>query len=291
MRSIALAASFMLLAPLLISSAARADDTTPPVIEHTPVTKADKGAIVQVFAKITDESKFFPQVFFRYDSSSPFEKPVDMKPVKGKKNQFGANVPNKGPYVEYYLEAYDEFGNGPGRAGAPEAPFKVDLSGGEATVAKKEPAPEPEAAPASKKRSTPPPAATASASEGQSRTATWIVGGTGVGLLVGGLMAGLAVKTADTAYKNRLSDPQNNPTTLQAQYDANKSLGTKATILTIAGGVLLAGGVALYFLEPSLGGPKGTVASLDKTDKTEDGVKVAAIPLDNGAAFAVAGRF
>ncbi len=291
MRPITVAASFMLLALLCFSGAARADDTAAPIIEHTPVTKADKGAVVQVFAKITDESKFFPQVFYRYDPSRGFEKPLDMKPVKGKKNIYGANIPNKGPYVEYYIEAYDELGNGPGRAGAPEATLKVDLSGEEATVVKKEPVHEDPVVTVTKP--VPPLATTASRASGQGRTFTWIVGGTGVGLLVGGLLAGAAVKTADSAYQSRLTDPQNSPTSLQAQYDANKSLGTKATILTVAGGVLIAGGVLLYFLEPGMGGfGSSTTAALDEKDEKKDqGVKVAAVPLDHGGALAVAGRF
>ena len=38
---------------LLLASAARADDTAAPVIEHKPVTSAERGAkFVQVFARI-----------------------------------------------------------------------------------------------------------------------------------------------------------------------------------------------------------------------------------------------
>jgi|GEM_PF-1429104 len=297
MRSIAVAASLTFLGLFLVSTSARAEDTAAPVIEHTPVTKADKGAIVSVVAKVTDESKFFPQVFFRYTPGGSFEKPLDLRPIKNKKNMFGAAIPNKGPYVEYYLEAYDEFGNGPGRAGSPEAPFKVNLSGEEAPVAvvKKEPAREETTVRGEEpaKRSAPPLATTASRSNsgGSSRTLTWIVGGTGVGLLVGGLLAGVAVKSADSAYQSRLSDPQNSPASLQEQYDANKSLGTKATILTTAGVVLLAGGVALYFLEPGFGGGSSSNSSAALDDKKVDGVQVAAVPLDRGGAVAVAGRF
>ena len=53
------------LAVSIVSLAARADDTRAPVIVHTPVTSAPEGGVVAVLAKITDESKFFPQVFYR----------------------------------------------------------------------------------------------------------------------------------------------------------------------------------------------------------------------------------
>ena len=49
-------------------------------IHHTPVTSVAEGGTVAVLAKITDESKFFPQVFFRYESSGGYKEPLDMKP-------------------------------------------------------------------------------------------------------------------------------------------------------------------------------------------------------------------
>jgi hypothetical protein len=103
------------------------------------------------------------------------------------------------------------------------------------------------------------------------------VGGVGAGLLVGGLMAGLAAKSAGDAYNDRLKDPQNNPVTLQSQYDAAQGMGSKATILTISGLVLLSGGVALWFLEPGMYGSSG--------------VSMAAAPVEGGAAVAMAGHF
>src|SRR5205823_1774363 len=118
------------------------------------------------------------------------------------------------------------------------------------------------------------------ASTEPTRIWTWAVGGTGLGLLVGGLFAGMAAKTAGDAYNARLSDPQNNPVTLKSQYDAAQSMGSKATLLTVTGTVLLAGGVALYFFEPQLfGGGSGS------------GVSVSAAPVEGGGAVAVASRF
>jgi len=113
---------------LFCGAAARADDTTPPVIAHAPVSRGDRGKQTPVFAKITDESKIFPQVFFRFGTSGTYEKPLDMKPVKGQKTQWSASLPpSPANVVEYYIEAYDEFGNGPARAGEPDRPFRIDF--------------------------------------------------------------------------------------------------------------------------------------------------------------------
>ena len=144
-------ASLLALA-LFASTAARADDTAAPVISHTPIRYTERGAkFVQVFAKITDESKFFPQVFYRYGAGE-YQKPLDMKPVKGQKDSYGANIPVKGDVAQYYIEAYDELGNGPGRSGDPDKPWKVDTSGQGGMVA--------EVAPPPVVRPTPPPVAT-----------------------------------------------------------------------------------------------------------------------------------
>jgi hypothetical protein len=281
------------LCAFLLAGAARAEDTQAPVIEHTPAPPTKRGEkVLQVFARVTDESKVFPQVFYRYAPTGEYQKPIDMKKVQGQKNTWGGNVPIKGDLVEYYVEAYDELGNGPGRAGDPDKPFRVDTSGEPPVVVSAQPPPvaaqpppppprkiEPAPAPL------PPPRRTTVASSSRGHTWTWIVGGVGLGALAGGLVAGQEVKNEDKAYTDRLaSDPNSNYASLKAQYDANKSLGQKATILTVAGGVLLAGAVALYFFEP---GFSGAVAA----EETKSEVRFAAAPVDGGGAVAVAGRF
>lgn len=279
MRSFAAAAAVA----SLLATGALAEDTKAPVVTHTPVKSTAAGAkFVEVFAKITDESKFFPQVFYRYGPGD-YQKPIDMKKVKDQPpGNYGAAIPVSGPLVEYYIEAYDEYGNGPGRSADPDHPWRVDTTG---AVARAEPPPAPRAAPPPARK--PAPVQVAQASGG--RTWTWITGGAGVGLLAGGLLAGLSVKAADDAYKARLADQGNNPVSLQSQYDANKSLGTKATILTLAGSALLATSVVLYFLEPSgSGDAKPTGKSKDEGGS---GLLGSVVPLDGGGALALQGHF
>lgn len=295
-------------AALLLSPAARADDVTPPVITHKAPAAGSlpKGKPFTVTAKIIDESKFFPQIFFRYGPGA-YEKPVDMRKAAGAKDMWEADVPYKGDTVDYYIEAYDEFGNGPARSGDPDAPFRVKL-GAEAPpppppVAKAAPAPS--QAPASSASSSSlrpaPMGATASAGGSKGRTWTWVTGGVGLGLLTGGLLAGLAVKSADDAIALAVKGNPSpgggstvgNLAALREQADANKSLGTKATILTIAGGALLATGVALYFVEGGSSGSKGDDGSgfIGAKDSAPAPVMFGAAPVEGGAAVAVAGRF
>ena len=228
-------------AVLVFCAAARADDSAPPVISHAPVTRGDRGKQTPVFAKITDESKIFPQVFFRFGPASPYEKPIDMKQVKGQKNQWGANLPAPpGNVLEYYIEAYDEFGNGPARAGDPDRPFRIEL--GPAQNAQEQPTLPLPALPRT------------GAGGGGGRLWTWLVGGTGLGLLIGGLVA--------------------NP------------LGARATALDIAGATLIAGGVALYFIEA----PKDATGPAGAGPRRAT-VAIGVASVSNGGAVALLGRF
>ncbi len=114
-----------LAASLLAAGAARAADSSPPQLTHTPAAKSAPGPL-KISARITDESKIFPQIFMRAGSASAYEPPVDLKKVKGSKDTFEVTVTAR-PGLEYYLECYDEYGNGPARSGSPDQPFKVEL--------------------------------------------------------------------------------------------------------------------------------------------------------------------
>ncbi|MBS2021511.1 MAG: hypothetical protein JST92_03820 [Deltaproteobacteria bacterium] len=127
------AAQALVLGFALVSFGARAADSQEPVITHTPITKAAT-APIHITARITDESKIFPQVFHRYDGK-PFELPIDLKKIKGTKDQYEATLPFQDGQLDYYLECYDEFGNGPARAGSLEQPFHVVVGEGKPVAA------------------------------------------------------------------------------------------------------------------------------------------------------------
>ena len=193
-------------------------------------------------ARITDESKIFPQVFFRFGSSGNYEKPLDMKAVKGQKGQWTASLPPPtGNTIEYYIEAYDEFGNGPARSGDPEKPFRIDFA--PVQIVQTQPV-----LPLPSDR-------TSSERLGGGRFWTWVVGGTGLGLLTGGIVA----------------DP----------------LGTRATVLDVVGASLLAGSVALYFIEAPNHGASRSPA--ERGQRAQLGMMAA--PGDRGGVFGLVGRF
>lgn len=238
MRAIFSAAAAAVL--LLCGAAARADDTSPPVISHAPVFRGEKGKQTPVFAKVTDESKIFPQVFFRFGPGTAYEKPIDMKPVRGQRNQWGANLPPPpGNVIEYYIEAYDEFGNGPARAGDPDRPFRIDFGPPQTAQEATLPLPTAAAGPA--------------AVRGGGRMWTWLVGGMGLGLLTGGIVA----------------HPLGSP---------------RATALDIAGGTLIAASVALYFIEAPREPARPGAARRSE-------LRMGAAALPGGGALALLGRF
>lgn len=112
-----LAASFAL--------TARAEDTRPPVITHTPVATAAPGEDVVITASIEDESEVFaPTLYFRAPGASSYTSAA----LARRDGVYTATVP-AATDLEYWIEAYDEYGNGPAREGAPDRPHRIVLSG------------------------------------------------------------------------------------------------------------------------------------------------------------------
>jgi hypothetical protein len=112
---------------VLVLGAARlalAADTTPPVIEHTPVTTVTRGETLIITAHMKDQSEIFgPTVWYRPVGKTTF---LSAEMIRKTEDIWGAAIPATGD-IEYYIEAYDEFGNGPSRAGGPDAPFHVSM--------------------------------------------------------------------------------------------------------------------------------------------------------------------
>ena len=109
----------------LAALAARADDTTPPLIRHTPVLRAFKGDTVNIAADMEDESEIFaPTLYFRYPGAKTYS---SIPMVKKSGNTYTASVQATAD-IEYWIEAYDEFGNGPTREGTPDRPHKITVT-------------------------------------------------------------------------------------------------------------------------------------------------------------------
>ena len=117
----------LLLALLLVPRAevAASEDTLPPSIVHEPCEQYKKGYGFEIRARFLDDSAIFdPKVIYR--SGGDFWRNVPFVREQ-RTDDFKAFIRAKdlkGP-LEYFIEAFDENGNGPARYGSPEAPVKV----------------------------------------------------------------------------------------------------------------------------------------------------------------------
>ena len=121
----------MTLGMLLIlgSASALAADTAPPQIVHEPCESFQKGVTYEVVARFYDESPIFdPKVVFRRGKRKWQNRPFKRQ---GDNDNFVALIPArflKKGNIEYFIEAFDENGNGPARYGATDAPVLLEIS-------------------------------------------------------------------------------------------------------------------------------------------------------------------
>ena len=80
----------LFLLALASTSPARADDSTPPELSHTPITKAPPGPVL-ISVGINSPRKVFPQLFSR-TRGGPW-KTVDLK--KARNGKWEATIPLK----------------------------------------------------------------------------------------------------------------------------------------------------------------------------------------------------
>ena len=107
-----------------------AEDNDPPSISHTPVAKAVRGTPLVITARVTDPSGVFgPVLYLRKKGMGTGEYiPIKMVGSKLTQGDYTVEVPPGllgADTLEYYVEAWDNAGNGPSRAGAPENPFGI----------------------------------------------------------------------------------------------------------------------------------------------------------------------
>ncbi len=100
-----------------------------PVISSEPLTSFRKGETITLEAKILSPAGiriFSPAIFLRLPG---VEAPVriPLASVPGEPNGYAAQIPPNLTQADfdYFIEAFDEEGNGPSRLGSPEAPIRA----------------------------------------------------------------------------------------------------------------------------------------------------------------------
>jgi hypothetical protein len=112
-------------------------DTAPPVIQHTPLSTVSPGKVTIDFT-VSDESELFSVILhWRYAG----EKEYKQVEFPTKDSTFFFTLTDVDRDFEFWIEAYDEFGNGPGLDGTADHPNLVRVLHAAPTP---EPTPEPE---------------------------------------------------------------------------------------------------------------------------------------------------
>jgi hypothetical protein len=102
---------------------ARGADTRPPVVQHVPVSKAVRDSTVTIQATMTDEMALFaPTLYYRTPGTGEY---ASLR-MQHRSDQCMASLKITGN-LEYWIEVYDEVGNGPTRVGTPEKPLLVTV--------------------------------------------------------------------------------------------------------------------------------------------------------------------
>ncbi len=122
------------LCAMIVASPSQARDRKAPEIKHKAVHQAFRGQPLKIKAKITDRSGLFePTLYYRTGHSGTFKRlPLELQ---GKLYQ--ASIPASdlsGKSVEYFIESYDQQGNGPARFASPNKPIKVIIKAPPASI-------------------------------------------------------------------------------------------------------------------------------------------------------------
>jgi hypothetical protein len=126
-------------------------DNDPPVLNHVPVAKAPRGRPLVITAHAVDPSGIFgPVLYVRKKGLGSTEFiPLRMNPVRATPGDYSVELApaiTSVEALEYYVEVYDNAGNGPVRSGSPETPLTIVLEEQKAAVSLPPP-PKPKGAP------------------------------------------------------------------------------------------------------------------------------------------------
>lgn len=111
----------------------RAMDHDPPTLRHTPPTQGKYGHALALVVTATDSSGVKRVVLHHRQAGNRGFSSVNLE--RRKDGALEATVPGMSvarPGVEYYLEAWDTLGNGPGLKGSPAKPILVPVEDGPA---------------------------------------------------------------------------------------------------------------------------------------------------------------
>ncbi len=254
-------------ASLVAAGAARtafADNA--PKVEHTPLSRAERGKPQFVRAKIksaTGAKIFDPAVLVRVKGATTFSR-FSMLSDGGQPDRFVAELPASlisGDFG-YYIEAFDDDGNGPGRAGAPESPLKVSVGSLDAPVARSSDVPPPPPPPPPEKVRVIPAASsggtvTRPAPEGRSKMPTIALGAAGGAAAAAAVICGVLTSQYTTAFDASVRDGWR---MTASDYRSGQTFAMATNVTAVAAGVLAAGAL-IYAVWPSGGGKPSPAGS------------------------------
>lgn len=234
------------IALLVASPDTAAPDTAAPVITHQPVESASRQQVLQLRATITDESGVFDAVLFWRPAGGAAFSGVSLERLPD--GTFLGTLPVsvvQADAVEYFIQAYDEFGNGPANAGSAEAPIRVVLVD----------APLPAQAPATTAPAAPVPVAPVPAQvEGSLPVGPFLVAGAGAAMtIVGAVMWFVAADSMGELNARYPPGVGLRPGDLAVARDA-RSNSRLASGLMMGGAAATAGGLAWWLLAPDSSG-------------------------------------
>ncbi len=216
-------------AVVLFGAALARAQSAGPSMEHTPIVQATAGQPLTISATIHSANGVFqPVVLFRHPGEATWRK---QELLAGANGVYAMTLPGSAVDgdLEYYLEAYDNDGNGPARAGSPESPFRIVV---------------PVASTAQ-----PAPAAAVTAPPENAAGAGWIKPAGWAGLSVGG--AGLVVGTILMVVAgNEAAAAQADPTAGGAFHKSQTaaSENTAGIVTLVAGSAVAIAGAVLLLL-------------------------------------------
>lgn len=261
---------------LALASATAGGETRPMVvIEHRPLESFPAGSAVTVKARMvsrTGQKIFEPAVFARPRGATDFLR-IPMLPLQTAPEVFQASLPPELTRrdLDYFLETFDEEGNGPFRKGTPEAPLQ-------ASAILRAPPPLPaEAMPtvATTRAITP-------AESSGRQTAGLVVVGAGGALVLGGAISGILALGDYNAEKSASTGGD------LARYSTARSAAENESLaadLLIGAGVIAAA-VGAYLLLTDDRSPL-PVGQAERRAR----VTVGASPIRGGAVAVVGGEF